>query len=412
MGDPFEAKIVDGEIIARGSQDMKCVGAAQLAAIAKLRESGWDNPTRRDLYFAFTPEEEIGGQQGWGLFVDTPEFDALNVEFYMDEGIANEATDSIEVFYAERVGASCRITARGNAGHGSQFIQDTAGAKLIAFSADLLAMRDEQEQILASGVHPDGTKFALGDVTTINLTILGGGKQVNVVPNELEVTFDIRVTPHTPHNEFVAKLKALADKHGVEMTTLRPPVIPKLVPVSDPLYAKWWDVVAKEATKRGLEPRRRVFPAASDARYIRRKGIPALGCSVGLLRRSKIVSWFLSLIDDISLFRFSTSSVALSCSMTTTSGYPLRCLKRVSIGTSTLSEDSPKSKTRQREPSIKKDTISLFTTILHQQMLSIWLSNVLAINSQECLQLLRFPHNIVVLVDLPLVCWLVLLWSR
>lgn len=283
MGDPFEARIVDGEVVARGSQDMKCVGAAQLSAVAALKASGWDNPTGRDIHFAFTADEEIGGLQGWNLLAETPEFAAFNVGFYLDEGIANEDTLGIEVYYAERVGASCRITAKGNAGHGSQFIPDTAASKLIAISAELLALRDEQEALLAKGRHPDGTPFALGDVTTINLTMMSGGKQVNVVPNELDCTFDIRVTPFTPHSEFVAKLEALASKHGVEVTTLRNPVNPELVGVTEPLYAKWYAVVEREAKKRGLEPRPRVFPAASDARYIRRKGIPALGCSVGII---------------------------------------------------------------------------------------------------------------------------------
>jgi aminoacylase len=332
MGDPFEARIVDGEIVARGSTDMKCVGAAQLAAIVQLKASGWDNPTPRDLHFAFTPEEEIGGQQGWGLFIDAPEFEALNVGFYMDEGLAHEDSTGIEVYYSERVGASCRITARGNAGHGSQFIPDTAAAKLVAFSAEILTIRDEQEKMLNEGKHADGTPFALGDVTTINLTIMNGGKQTNVVPNELECTFDIRVTPHMDHNAFVGRIKALADKHGVEMTTLRVPVIPGLTPVEDPLYARWWEVVKGAAEKRGLEARKRVFPAASDARYLRRKGIPALGCSVGWLCFST------SLVVDFNCYFFSTSSGRRFCSTITMRGCRSRFSKRESIGMSTWSK--------------------------------------------------------------------------
>lgn len=33
----------------------------------------------------------------------------------------------------------------------------------------------------------------LGDVITINLTMINGGHQLNVVPSELSVTFDIRL---------------------------------------------------------------------------------------------------------------------------------------------------------------------------------------------------------------------------
>lgn len=33
----------------------------------------------------------------------------------------------------------------------------------------------------------------LGDVTTLNLTMINGGCQINVVPTDLSVTFDIRL---------------------------------------------------------------------------------------------------------------------------------------------------------------------------------------------------------------------------
>ena len=38
-------------------------------------------------------------------------------------------------------------------------------------------------------------KLPLGEVTTVNLTMLNGGVQYNVVPDKLTVGFDMRVTP-------------------------------------------------------------------------------------------------------------------------------------------------------------------------------------------------------------------------
>lgn len=49
--------------------------------------------------------------------------------------------------------------------------------------------RDEQQAKM------DGGKLPLGEVTTVNLTMLNGGVQYNVVPAELKVGFDMRVTP-------------------------------------------------------------------------------------------------------------------------------------------------------------------------------------------------------------------------
>lgn len=39
----------------------------------------------------------------------------------------------------------------------------------------------------------DNPKLMMGDVTAVNLTMLKGGLQSNVVPAELSVTFDIRL---------------------------------------------------------------------------------------------------------------------------------------------------------------------------------------------------------------------------
>lgn len=45
-------------------------------------------------------------------------------------------------------------------------------------------------------------KYPIGNVTTINLTILKGGVQYNVVPAEMRATFDMRIGINTDLNEF------------------------------------------------------------------------------------------------------------------------------------------------------------------------------------------------------------------
>ncbi|KAL0332857.1 UNVERIFIED_CONTAM: Aminoacylase-1 [Sesamum calycinum] len=57
---PFQAHIdpSSGDIYARGSQDMKCVGLQYLEAIRKLQASGF-RPLRT-VYLSFVPDEEIG----------------------------------------------------------------------------------------------------------------------------------------------------------------------------------------------------------------------------------------------------------------------------------------------------------------------------------------------------------------
>lgn len=45
-------------------------------------------------------------------------------------------------------------------------------------------------------------KYPYGNVTTINLTILKGGVQYNVIPSEMRATFDVRVSVNTDLDVF------------------------------------------------------------------------------------------------------------------------------------------------------------------------------------------------------------------
>ena len=72
-----------------------------------------------------------------------------------------------------------RITCPGSPGHGSMFLGNTAGEKAQFMINKLLAYRQQEKARLEA----DPTK-TLGDVTTVNLTIMEGGVQTNVVPDK------------------------------------------------------------------------------------------------------------------------------------------------------------------------------------------------------------------------------------
>ena len=97
----------------------------------------------------------------------------------------------------------------GNPGHGSRFIENTAAEKVQHLTNKLLGFREEQKKIYNSS--PDMT---LGDVTTVNLTYMSGGVQMNVVPNEFTIGFDIRITPTTKLEKFEAMIRKWIDEAG------------------------------------------------------------------------------------------------------------------------------------------------------------------------------------------------------
>ncbi|KER24085.1 hypothetical protein T265_08174 [Opisthorchis viverrini] len=56
--------------------------------------------------------------------------------------------------------------------------------------------------------------LSLGDVTSVNLTMLGGGLQHNVLPTELSASFDVRLPPCMSFNTWKAKLDKWAEEVG------------------------------------------------------------------------------------------------------------------------------------------------------------------------------------------------------
>eukprot|EP01133_Synstelium_polycarpum_P010876 gene10876-12672_t len=280
--DPFSAhKDENGNIYSRGTQDMKCVAIQYLEVAARFQRSG--KKFKRNLYLTFVPDEEIGGGQGMELFVKTQKWRDMNVGLALDEGLASP-TEDFTVFYGERAPWWVHITSVGNAGHGSRFIEGTAVEKLMRTVNKMLAFRQEQFESLHRHDHECGKK--LGDVTTLNLTVLKAGVgegpfpnySYNVIPTVAEAGFDIRIPPTVNLEEFMKQIEEWTAEEGLsfkfanytdknEMTDLQ---------VAD---AKWWTTFRQSCERVNVKLVPEIFPAATDSRFIRNIGIPAFGFS-------------------------------------------------------------------------------------------------------------------------------------
>ncbi|CAD5119748.1 DgyrCDS8343 [Dimorphilus gyrociliatus] len=268
--DPFSAhKEENGDIYARGSQDMKCVGIQHIEAVRRLKSSGFK--PLRTIHLCFVPDEEIGGIDGVKKWVDEDSFKQLNVGLSLDEGLASESS-VVPVYYGERAIWWVNVTCLGQPGHGSQFLPDNAGKKIRHVIDSFMNFRDEEEKRLKSDKN-----LTLGDVTTVNLTILEGGVQQNVVPAQLNAKFDVRITPHLSHD----KVREMIDKwlkeagEGVSYNFLQ--YTPEIKPSE--LTGKWYDAVSSSLNESGVPFKPEIFPAATDSRYFRAKGIQAYGIS-------------------------------------------------------------------------------------------------------------------------------------
>ncbi|KAJ3116649.1 adenylate cyclase [Phlyctochytrium bullatum] len=265
--DPFAAEIIDGNIVARG----------YLEAIRELKKTGWR--PERNIFVVWGPDEEIGGEDGVKHWVDMEHFRNLRIGFVLDEGIASPK-NNLRVFHAERSVWWVWIKAVGNVGHGSQFIKDPAPTKLLRVLNKFLAWRDTQEALFKFGVKSDGSRrpLDLGDVTTLNLTMLKAGVQFNVVPGEAWGGLDIRTSPWVDLKGFEATIKEWCEsEEGVTYTFEQRWDSTSVTAIDD--SNPWFKALKEVAVARNIEITPEVFPAASDSRFIRKLNIPALGIS-------------------------------------------------------------------------------------------------------------------------------------
>lgn len=124
-------------------------------------------------------------------FVVSEEFKKMNLGLALDEGLASP-DETIPVYYGERNVFWVKFIIPGNPGHGSRFIEGTAGEKAQKLMNKVLGYRETMKKKFEAD-----PKMTLGDVTTVNLTMMSGGIQMNVVPQEFTLGFDMRITPTT-----------------------------------------------------------------------------------------------------------------------------------------------------------------------------------------------------------------------
>lgn len=187
-----------------------------------------------------------------------------------------------------------------------RFIKDTAVQKLMAVCDKALAFRKEQEDALG---HSGGCSHArakkLGDVTTLNLTMLkagvamagGGGdddvadggkggdqkegqqraaqedKQryaLNVIPTEARAGFDVRIDPNTPTEDFKARLADWCKEEGVtwELADWTSPLHEHYLTSVDREENPWWGVFLVSFSRfwwgearAGVLPTRTMYPS-------------------------------------------------------------------------------------------------------------------------------------------------------
>jgi len=268
--EPFSAhKDEKGDIYARGSQDMKCVGIQHMEAMRELCEAG--DKLERTVYLSFQPDEEIGGDLGMRVWIDSDDFKSLNVGCAMDEGLAN-TEEEMKVYYCERMMRWGFFVAKGENGYGSCFVKNAPGPKIHKILGKILEFREKQENRLIN----DST-LTDGDVCTVNISALQGGEaQLNMTPEEMRVGFDLRVPPK---EQEAVDLMLEEWCRECDVTIVWDQFQKERGITTLDSNNSYWNAFSKALEESDVKYKVEQFPGITDMRFVRNAGLPAIGFS-------------------------------------------------------------------------------------------------------------------------------------
>jgi acetylornithine deacetylase/succinyl-diaminopimelate desuccinylase-like protein len=314
---PFAAELSDGLVWGRGAVDMKDTVAQQLMVLLLLKRQGV--PLRRDVIFAATADEELGGQNGFGVaWLVRHHPDLLRAEFGLSEvggyniEFAGRRVYLIEV--AEKGTCWLKIRARGRPGHGSLPHSDNAVLHLARMLNRLATeglpyhLTPAAAGFLDAAIRAAGSGTNLAQVlhslqapveaerafqvelqghemyplfyamlhNTATPTGLAAGYKTNVIPATAEATLDGRTLPGFSTEAFLAELRAVVgDTFEFEVMLATPPIETRYDTRLFELMSE--SLMAHDAQAAAVLPY--MMSAATDAKYLAPLGIPTYGFS-------------------------------------------------------------------------------------------------------------------------------------
>ena len=240
---PFSGEIQDGYLWGRGAVDMKDFDA-MLLSVVRARTRAGAEPTR-PMVLCFTADEEAGGHQGAEQIVrKRPDLLEGCREGVGEVGGFSATVRGRRIYLieaAEKGMAWMRLTAKGNAGHGSMRHPDNAVTALSAAVARigahewpvrltpsmrvLLSAVGELADVEATPENAEALVEEFGSAArmlgavikhTTNPTMLNAGYKVNVVPGEATAHVDGRFLPGYEDEFFDTLAELVGDRIHID----------------------------------------------------------------------------------------------------------------------------------------------------------------------------------------------------
>jgi acetylornithine deacetylase/succinyl-diaminopimelate desuccinylase family protein len=269
---PFEPELRDGRLYGRGACDTKGGLAAMMHAVLAVHRSGTVPPG--DVWLAAVVDEEHSYR---GVLRLCEGLSATGA-------IVAEPTD-LRVVVASKGCLRWRVTVTGRAAHSSK---PHLGVNAITRMARFIVALEEEEQHLKASRHP------LVGSPTINVGVIQGGAQVNIVPDECFVEIDRRLIPGETLSEVQHRYEMLPE-------TLRKQ-FPDLDVSQSPLISDWPMETSTDAEivriacgvlkDAQLDPEPVGVPFGSDASKLVRIGVPSIVLGPGSIDQAHTADEF------------------------------------------------------------------------------------------------------------------------
>jgi carboxypeptidase PM20D1 len=259
---PFAGKVSNRQIYGRGAIDMKSVVFSLLETCDALLAKGFI--PERDMYFAFDPDEEVGGLRGARIMAAYFKQQGITFEAIYDEGGIVAAPGTAEginqpiafVGMGEKGVVGYRIRVQGTGGHSSMPPLKTAAgnAAIIMqrleknqFNQQLIKPTQDFLNIAGSGMGFMG-KMAIANQwlfqsllfkqleknpqanaltrTTTAITQLKGSDGNNVLAPFVDVVVNFRILPGETSKDVLEHIQKASEGFDVQIDAVRVPVEP------------------------------------------------------------------------------------------------------------------------------------------------------------------------------------------
>lgn len=270
---PFSGAVANGRIYGRGTLDDK----AQLFAILEAAEAliAEDYQPRRDIWFAFGHDEEIGGQDGALQMANYFEAQGLYFDAVHDEGgvitslamISPKAVRPVAVVgVAEKGFLVVKITVNGPGGHSSMPPRNAS----IVQAAEIVAKLNANQMPAkitppiaaflerAGGEMGFGARMAIANQwllrpaiikimtkappanallrTTTAVTMIKGGDAPNVLSPATEIIVNFRILPEDTPEDVLAHVEAICAGYDVKIEAMGAPRTASKISPSDSAF--------------------------------------------------------------------------------------------------------------------------------------------------------------------------------